>query len=88
MLRFVNETLRLDVSFDDLIISTFQNGVLVGPLYTELCKNPLTTAQSMWNVVRTYAKLTALLDERPNRTPKEAAMTNLRNQMGKVSSID
>lgn len=51
MLRSINETLRFNISSDDLIILASQNGLIVGPLYMELCKNPLAKAQSMWKLV-------------------------------------
>lgn len=44
MLRFVNKILHLNVSSNDLIISIFQNGLIMGPLNMEICRNPLTTA--------------------------------------------
>lgn len=38
--RFTFETLRLECSNDELICLAFQNGLQVGPLYTELCRHP------------------------------------------------
>lgn len=45
----------LHCSSDELIISAFQNGLLVGPLYSELCQFPPTLTEDMWKVVRTFA---------------------------------
>lgn len=55
MTRFNAESTRLNILSDDLIITAFQSGLIVGPLYTELCRFPPRTAQDMWKVVRTFA---------------------------------
>lgn len=50
MIQVINESLCLNISFDELIISACQNGLIVNALYTELFKCPSSIAQDMWKV--------------------------------------
>lgn len=54
VLRFTCKTLRLECSNDKLICLTFQNGLLIGPLYTELCQHPPTSSHDMWKFAHDF----------------------------------
>lgn len=70
MTSFTTELLRLQCTSDELIYSAFENGLLVGHLYMELCRYPPTFAQDMWKIVRTYATM----DETTKRKAEQGAM--------------
>lgn len=67
--RFTTETLRLRCTLDELNCSAFQNGLLVGSLYIELCQYHLTSTQDILKVVYIYA---TVVDATQRKAEKEA----------------
>lgn len=67
--KFTSETLRLRCPSDEVIRTTFHNGLQVKPLYDKLVRHPPASSHDMWTTVQKYV---ATKDSARRKTEQEA----------------
>lgn len=56
MTRFNQESLKVKRINDEFLISSFQNGILLGALYRELIREEPRTATDLWRIADRFAR--------------------------------